>query len=79
MPAIDFPNSPSLNQVFNSGTRSWRWDGYVWRIISVSLGPAGPTGPTGSQGTPGATGPTGPTGPGLSTGKVIAMAIIFGG
>jgi hypothetical protein len=33
---------------------------------------AGPTGPTGSIG------PTGPTGPGVTTGKAIAMAMIFG-
>jgi hypothetical protein len=33
---------------------------------------AGPTGPTGSLG------PTGPTGPGVTTGKSIAMAMIFG-
>ena len=27
---IDFPASPSLNQVFTSGAASWRWDGTKW-------------------------------------------------
>jgi hypothetical protein len=36
MPAIDFPNSPSLNQIFNSGGKSWRWDGTAW-VMVVSL------------------------------------------
>jgi hypothetical protein len=36
MPAIDFPNSPTLNQVFSSGGKSWRWDGTAW-VMVVSL------------------------------------------
>ena len=36
MPAVDFPNSPTLNQVFNSGGKSWRWDGTAW-VMVVSL------------------------------------------
>lgn len=30
--AIDFPNSPTTNQIFTVGTRSWKWDGTVWTI-----------------------------------------------
>lgn len=47
-----------------------------------SGGPIGATGPAGADGTNGSTGPTGATGPagaGTSTGKSIAMAMIFGG
>ena len=61
---IDFPNSPTLNQLFSAGDQLWYWDGSVWRI-SVAQGPVGPTGPTG----PGVTGPTGSTGLTGSTGS----------
>jgi hypothetical protein len=30
MPAITFPASPYVNQIFTSGPKSWQWDGYVW-------------------------------------------------
>lgn len=50
---INFPDSPSLNQVFIANNRSWVWDGTVWS----SSGSVGNTGPQG------ATGPAGPTGP----------------
>lgn len=32
--AIDFPNSPTLNQIFTVGNRSWIWDGSTWNIYS---------------------------------------------
>jgi len=28
--ALDFPSSPSLNQVYTYGSYSWRWDGTSW-------------------------------------------------
>lgn len=66
MPAIDFPNSPTLNQLFTVGNQTWVWDGYVWRIAEAQgiQGPTGPTGPsvTGPTGPIGPIGPTGPTG-----------------
>jgi hypothetical protein len=62
MPAIDFPNSPALNEPFTVGDQTWYWDGTVWRISSAQ-GPQGPTGPTGPLGLSGPTGATGPTGP----------------
>jgi hypothetical protein len=37
MPAIDFPNSPTTNQIFNSGGKSWRYDGTVWLLINSHL------------------------------------------
>lgn len=35
---LNFPDVPTLNQVFTSGTISWRWDGIKW----VVGGPAAP-------------------------------------
>lgn len=35
--AIDFPNSPTTNQIFNSGGKSWRWDGSSWLLITSSI------------------------------------------
>ena len=41
MASLDFPNSPTLNQVFESGDgRSWAWTGTTWDAISVEA-PAG--------------------------------------
>ena len=56
MAALDFPDSPSLNDVFTSNNRTWTWNGTVWSS-SGAIGDTGPTGPTGAVG---ATGPTGP-------------------
>ena len=61
MSAIDFPNSPTLNQVFTVGTNSWTWSGTTWNVVRTGI--TGPTGPQGAQGLTGATGPAGPQGP----------------
>lgn len=42
---IDFPNSPTNGQTFNSGTRTWTYDGSKWNL--TSYGPVGPQGPQG--------------------------------
>lgn len=34
--AIDFPNSPTLNQEFTSGGTTWIWDGTKWNIKSAT-------------------------------------------
>ena len=31
---IDFPNSPSLNDLFTSGSTTWKWDGAKWNFSS---------------------------------------------
>lgn len=71
MAAIDFPNTPVLNEIFTSGGTSWTWNGSVWQVVRSTagatgptgpVGPTGATGPQGSQGTAGATGATGPAG-----------------
>jgi hypothetical protein len=37
---LDFPSAPTLDQLYSSGGRTWRWDGSVWRLQS---GPAVPS------------------------------------
>ncbi len=51
MSAIDFPNSPTLNQQFTSGNTTWQWNGTTWDVIRTPVvGPTGPTGPAGLDG-----------------------------
>ena len=64
---LNFPDSPTLNEIYTSGSNSWQWDGTVWNALSSSsVGPAGSMGVTGA---------TGPAGSGASEAFVIAMAI----
>lgn len=58
MTAINFPNSPQVNDVFTVGERSWKWTGIAWDAL-VTLEVVGPTGPAGPQGPAGADGLTG--------------------
>ena len=32
--AIDFPNSPSVNQTFTVGARTWKYDGEKWALTT---------------------------------------------
>lgn len=32
--AIDFPNSPTTNDIYTVGNRTWRYDGEKWVIIN---------------------------------------------
>ena len=34
--AIDFPNSPTLNQTYAVGTKTWKYDGEKWVIVNNS-------------------------------------------
>lgn len=65
MPAIDFPENPTIGDTYTNGINSYEWDGQAWRLIRTSaVGPTGPTGPVGADSTElGPTGPSGPTGP----------------
>ena len=58
MAAVNFPNSPSVNDTHTSSGSTWKWDGGVWQRLGV----AGPQGAQGAQGRQGATGSTGSTG-----------------
>jgi hypothetical protein len=50
MTAIDFPNSPSVNQTFTVGERTWKWTGTTWDVVvtTVVTGPQGPAGTAGA-------------------------------
>lgn len=75
--AINFPDSPSVDQQFTVGDRTWRWSGAKWAVVST-FGPTGPTGPTGATGATGASGVIAVTGPltnsGTSTSAVLGVA-----
>jgi hypothetical protein len=87
MSAIDFPNSPSVNDTHTVGDRTWKWNGSQWKVVRSVLpgatGPTGPTGntgstvtgPTGAVGNTGAQGNTGPTGSNGATGATGAAAV----
>jgi hypothetical protein len=50
MAAIDFPDSPEVNDIFTAGDRSWKWNGIAWQTVTTRIGATGPTGPTGPDG-----------------------------
>jgi len=35
MAAINFPDSPSVNDTYTVGDKTWRWDGTYWRILAL--------------------------------------------
>lgn len=37
--AIDFPNSPTVGQIYTVGDKSWIWDGTIWKAYGASLSP----------------------------------------
>lgn len=49
--ALNFPDTPSVNQVYTSGSNSWQWNGTVWNAISSTtvIQSYGPTGATGAD------------------------------
>jgi len=68
MPTINFPSGPSLNDSYNLGTRTWKWNGEAWALqpltggFTGSAGASGYTGSAGAGGSSGAIGYTGSTG-----------------
>jgi len=34
--ALDFPDSPTLGQVYNAANKSWTWDGTKWIITQYN-------------------------------------------
>jgi hypothetical protein len=86
--ALNFPNNPTVGQMYESELRQWQWTGTVWQAKNPSTGPTGPTGaqgpvgaqgPQGLQGTastvPGPQGLVGPTGPRGPTGTMTLSTL----
>ena len=40
MAALAFPSSPSIDDIFTSGTRSWKWTGSRWAVIPTLVPPS---------------------------------------
>lgn len=34
MAVLDFPNSPTLDQVYTANGSSWKWNGTVWLAVA---------------------------------------------
>jgi hypothetical protein len=60
--AVNFPNTPSLNEEFSAGDRTWLWNGTYWEAISTTIGYTGSAGDSGYTGSIGYTGSTGADG-----------------
>ena len=60
--AIDFPTSPTPNQLHTAGSRSWSWNNSVGAWYAVNAGVQGIQGIQGTQGTQGLQGITGSQG-----------------
>jgi hypothetical protein len=43
--AIDFPNSPAVDDIYTVGSRTWTWTGTNWELKSSAFG-AGTVGTT---------------------------------
>ena len=75
--ALNFPNSPSLNDLHEENLTKWRWNGSSWiRVVTTSTagaqgfqGAAGAQGATAAQGAQGAAGTNGAQGAQGATGN----------
>lgn len=60
--SIQFPDNPTVGQVYTNNGRTWTYNGRFWYLGA----PTGATGATGATGISGNTGPTGATGIGAT-------------
>lgn len=49
--AIDFPNSPAINDVFTANGSTWKWDGISWNVLRQPVGTLGVVSPITKTGT----------------------------
>ena len=62
MAALNFPNSPSLNDTHTENGVTFKWNGATWDRLG-DIGAQGAAGAAGAQGATGSTGAQGSTGP----------------
>jgi hypothetical protein len=75
---LNFPDSPSLNEIYTSGSNVWIFDGTVWNASSsVIVGPAGSIGATGPTGADGSVGGNIVTTYNGLTGDVFTPSLLF--
>jgi collagen type VII alpha len=75
--ALNFPDSPVVDQVFTAPDgKQWTWSGATWDSSEtiIAVGPTGPTGATGVDGLVGAVGATGPQGTNIDLKGSVASA-----
>jgi hypothetical protein len=60
MTAINFPDTPQVNDTFTVGVITWKWDGVTWKSQGTII--QGPEGPQGDQGPAGEAGANGEPG-----------------
>jgi hypothetical protein len=46
---INFPDSPTVDQSFTAGDRTWKWDGSTWQAVGVGLTATSPVVLTGAD------------------------------
>ena len=73
MAALNFPNSPSLNDTHTENGVTFKWNGAAWDRLG-DIGAQGSAGAAGAQGSAGAQGATGSTGAQGSTGPVAGSS-----
>jgi len=76
---VQFPDNPTVGQIYTNNGRSWTYNGRFW-FPGVAVGSTGATGATGIQGnigSTGATGATGASGPGANQLLNINSSVTF--
>lgn len=78
MPVLDFPDAPTVGQIFTADTKSWTWTGSVWNATGSSSGTPGVPGGSASV-VVSQTAPTSPTEGNIWYNSSIGKSFIYYG